>query len=258
MTRYLISMFMLTWGSLSIFAEPADVDTLQELVGQWVELHKQVAQENREWKNQREALQREIGLLDKELKRLDTNIAFSGDSHRSYVQKVAEKKNKIDQLEKTVASIGKMCDRIAVEVDKLLPRVPEPLQSDLLKHQKIKKVPRENRKGESSVKRLQQLLAVLGELQRLESESHAVQEILTVDGQRREMDVVYLGLAQGFAVAPDNSCAAVGVFKSSGWYWSADKKLAPEVRKLFDVKTKKKSPELVSLPLSPKVREVQP
>ena len=106
---------------------------------------------------------------------------------------------------------------------------------------------------------LQKVLAGFAEVAKLEGNTHAVRAVLEIDGKRRAMDVVYLGLACGYAVAPDNSTAAIGAPGPDGeWKWQMQPEIAGAVRKLFCVKNGECVPEIVNLPVAGKFKEVKP
>ena len=73
------------------------------------------------------------------------------------------------------------------------------------------------------------------------------------------MDVVYLGLARGYAVSPDDAFAATGIPSQDGWLWTADPSIADAVRKLVRIQNKSLPPALVTLPMDGHIpAEVQP
>jgi hypothetical protein len=63
------------------------------------------------------------------------------------------------------------------------------------------------------------------------------------------MDVLYLGLARGFAVAVDDSIAAAGSPETTGWRWTWDPELAAAVRRAIRYHRRELPAELVQLPL---------
>jgi hypothetical protein len=109
-------------------------------------------------------------------------------------------------------------------------------------------------------RRLQLLVGVLAEIDDLHAHTHVVRELLDLGhGQtRREMDVVYLGLACAYAVSTDNTFAAVGRPAESGWKWTANPSIAKTVRKLVRIQKKEEPPAIVALPLQGIPPEVQP
>ncbi len=72
------------------------------------------------------------------------------------------------------------------------------------------------------------------------------------------MDVLYLGLACGYAVSTDNSIAAMGSPSGSGWQWTIQPDIAPEVRSLIQIQKKEQPPALVTLPMRGIAKAVQP
>jgi hypothetical protein len=225
----------------------AGVDSLENMVGKWVDLRGQIAAEKRQWKRQQEALQREIDLLSREKKQLDIKISSANSARQSLVQDVAELETRKAHLAKIIADINKSAVEAMVRIKRLLTYVPNVLKSDDLRF--FDDVGYADNGAVSAVRRMQAVLVALGEIEALENSNHAVREILSVDGERREMDVVYLGLARGFAVSPDNSVAAVGVPAAGGWKWTRVSEKEQNIRRFFEVCRNEAAPQLVRLPV---------
>ena len=83
---------------------------------------------------------------------------------------------------------------------------------------------------------------MLGEIEALQNRNHVVRELIDPGtGQRREMDVVYFGLARGYAISPNDAAVAAGIPAQTGWRWSElDPSAADAIRTLV-------SPHLVRL-----------
>lgn len=98
----------------------------------------------------------------------------------------------------------------------------------------------------------------MSEIEKTENGIHVVRELLMIEDQRREMDVIYLGLGCGFAVSPANSVAAIGYPAKGGWQWTASPEIAAEVRKLIDIKNHELPPQIITLPINAGAKGVRP
>ncbi|MCK4591106.1 MAG: DUF3450 family protein, partial [Candidatus Latescibacteria bacterium] len=104
---------------------------------------------------------------------------------------------------------------------------------------------------QSVTRRLQVVLSLYGEIERLQYGVHVVKEVLqTSPGRSREMDVIYLGLAQGFAVSVDNQMAGIGRPTANDWRWEWRPEIAAEVRKAIAFYRHEKTADFVHLPLA--------
>jgi hypothetical protein len=63
------------------------------------------------------------------------------------------------------------------------------------------------------------------------------------------VDVLYIGLARGFAVTPDSDWAAIGVPDEAGWAWTPAPSNAGMIRKAIAVVNRQQTAQLVELPL---------
>ena len=98
-------------------------------------------------------------------------------------------------------------------------------------------------------------MSLYGEIERLEHNVHVVKEALeTNSGKVQEMDVIYLGLTQGFAVSRDNKTAGIGLPGQDGWKWHWRPEIASEVCKAIAFYRREQMADFVHLPL--KITEV--
>ncbi len=249
----LILLLVFCWG---FSASASDLNSLEKLVGQWVGLRREISEEQRAWKRKESQWQQEIVLLEEESRRLDEMIwrekKLSSDKEGVTADQLARR----DELTKVVADVGLVADRTAARLSEIVRFIPESLQSENI----LRGCRQLFGKGEllPPTRRLQHLVAALSEIESIQHRSHVVRELITLDGaSRREMDVVYLGLACGFAVSPDSSIAAIGYPAKTGWQWKADVGLTAEIRKLVGIKQKKLPPSIVNLPISGNIGEVK-
>ena len=245
--RNIISILLV--GILGISsAQASDLNSLEELVGQWVGLRKEIAEGQQAWMRQEKQWQQEILLLEEESRQLDEMIEREKQLSLDKEDVVAGQLERKDELTKVVADVGLVTDRATARLSEIVQFIPKSLQSE-----NILRGCRQSSGGRDSLpstRRLQYLVAVLSEIESIQHSSHVVQELIEGDEGRREMDVVYLGLACGFAVSPDSSVAAVGRPSASGWKWAESQGFAPEVRKLVSIKQQKLPPAIVNIPIN--------
>jgi len=232
-------------------ARASDLNSLEELVGQWVGLRSEISEENQAWKSQKRQWQQEIALLEKESSRLNEMIALEKQLTQAKEGVVANQLERRDELRAVVVDVGLIADQYAVVVSAIKQRIPAPLQSENL----VRGCDITSNTGLASTRRLQKLLSSLSEIEKIKHSSHIVRELIVIEGGgRREMDVAYIGLAMAYAVSLDNSVAAIGSPVSTGW--TKDLDIAADVRKLIDIKQQKRPPEIINLPINGAVGEL--
>ena len=230
----------------SLFAQEPSVETLENLIFQWVKLRKEITLEKERWREQKIHLKREKELLMKEKKILTEEIV------KLKKEKERREKERRDLVQKK-EDLGRQiedCLPSLKEAEKFLKRWKIVLPPFLLTSLRKPLLQISSPEEESFSRRLQRVLTLLGEIERISSEIHYGKQILiTPDNKKREMEVIYLGLSQGFAVSSDNKLGGIGRIKDGKWLWEWEEGLAPRIREAIKYYKKEKLPHLVELPL---------
>ena len=243
--------------TLSLGFEKPDLSTLEGLVEQWVELRSLIAAEQQDWHRQDQQWQREIALLQEEERWLDDKIAQATQFKAAKESRTSEQLSQKAKLEAALSSLGDIINRATAELTELLPSIPESLQSpDFVRMLNALNSPHSE---PLPARQLQQLVSVLTEIELLQNRTHTTHELLDFGpDMRREMDVVYIGLSQGYAVSPDNAIAATGTPSHGGWKWNVTPEIALDVRKLVRIQNTEQPPELVTVPIEISAEEGEP
>lgn len=226
------------------------LDAMDDSVGRWMELRATLAREQREWDERRAQWEKELSLLKRESESLEAGIAAARgrtealESERN--EQTARKKELQDALDRLRAIVGRAEERLKAWAG----RVPESLAlSAIVGFQNLPESPAEADKL-SLPRRAQAVASLYAQIEALQQGVHGVREALdTGDGGRRQVDVLYIGLARAFAVSPGNDWAAVGVPGEAGWTWSPRPALAADIRTAIDVHQRRETARLVRLPL---------
>ena len=247
---FLLSLF--TFPCL-IFAQESlpTTYTLESLVAKWVDLRSEIAEEKGTWKEQKIQLKQERLLLLKEKTLLEEEItqtkAEQTSAEAEQAKLLQDKKTFQKRLDQSLPAIT----RAEANLKRWQALIPPGLSFPLKKS--FDQLP--NVSGKSLSQRLQIILGLYGEIERLQHNVHLVKEMLKTDFGMQELEVIYLGLAQGFAVSKDNLKAGIGRPAKEGWIWDWRDNLAPEIRKAMDYYNHEKIADFVHLPL--KIEEVK-
>jgi len=244
-------------AALPICAEEATVGELEGLVQQWVNLRRQLAAEKRDGSEQRRRLEDEIRLLSEEKAALEAEISETDATASELEQGRVVLLAREETMRRVLDDLLPLVERAEADLRKWRTRVPPSLGEGL--RQALDKLPAPDaRTGRTSLtRRLQVVVAAYTEIENIQAGVHAVREVLSLPGRKaRELDVLYLGLARGFAVGPDDTWAAVGAPGPDGWTWSLRPGLAPQVRTAVTVFNRRSPASFVTLPL--KVRDSGP
>jgi hypothetical protein len=241
-------------------AEPArpTVSSLERRVTEWGELRARIAAERRDWAERKEHGLAETRLLEAERAACRREIAeweAASTEARKTEAAVLEKK---ENLERALEAVKPALDRAEAALRRWQARLPPSLAEPLRGAFADLPDTSERAAALGVVPRLQAVLALYAELESLQNAVHVRREVLTWDGAgRREMDVLYLGLAAGYAVAADGAAVALGQPGEGGWTWRAAPPaavVADAVRRAIAIHRREAPAALAPLPLPPPAR----
>lgn len=233
-------------------AEPAkvSVDDLDSLVGRWMDLRTTIADEKRAWQARKSQWKLEIQLLTTEKQKLQKDMEASNRSASSVEKDRAGTLKRKESLETLRKALQPLLDRSEARLHVWQRVIPDSLSAPLAKG--FAALPTTTAQAETQAfsERAQRITALYSQIESLQHGLHTTSELLgTGEGQRRQVNVLYLGLARGFAVSPDLQWAAVGIPTAKGWTWSSRPVLAQAVQMAIDVVNQKETARLVNLPL---------
>lgn len=236
-------------------AETNAVSTLEGLVRQWVDLRGAVAAEVRARDEQERQLQSEARLLEKERAALQSERDGLAAELRRTAQEQQDQAERESKLRAALGAFNPSLERAEADLTRWRARIPEPLAAPLAAD--FAKLSGTNDPSAGAVQRLQIALGLYGQIEDLQRNVHVVKQLLPeASGSRREMDVLYLGLARAFAVSSDGAQAAVGVPGTDGWRWESRPALAHPIRAVIESQGRSRRHEVAALPLG--VVEVSP
>lgn len=245
---YTLVAFALTAPLLA--TEEPTLKELDALVGRWIGLRTTIAEEQREWDARQNQWNAEIKLLSQESAMLDSEMEiFSGAASAEEQERaklLARKHAMTAELDKLKAAL----DAAELEMKAWKIRLPESLRLPL--DPLFKALPETQADADKLeiTKRVQTIVALYTQIENLQYGFHCTSEMLDVgNGERRQVDVIYVGLSRAFAVSLNNEWAAVGIPGSNGWNWQAHSEHADSVRSAIVVFNRQKAAELVRLPM---------
>jgi hypothetical protein len=226
------------------------VHTLEQLVAEYVTLRSLIADETRNWREQERTWKAEIELLKTEEKSIQKDIDESRDFETSFQETRAQLLDRKETLKAVLTGIQPHVERAEAELKTWQKQIPPSLLPGLNKAFAELPASREDAARLSLTRRIQLVVALFTQIETLQHNIHSARELLNPgSGSQREMDVIYVGLARGFAVSADNRVAAIGTPTPTGWVWLSSDALAPDIRRTIRLFNKETTAELVNLPL---------
>ena len=240
--------------------EPAeareDLETLDALVDRWMALRTTIAEEKRDWDARRQQWEEEIALLEQEAATLKKEID-EGDTFASTVEKKrAEALARKERMDGELRKLRAVLDRAEADLRRWRESIPPGLMASATGFDAL---PATQKEAENLplTKRAQTVAALYTQIETLQNRFHATRETLDVGGTRRQVDVLYVGLARAFAVSPADDWAATGVPSNKAWTWTPATEDAAAVRRAIDVLNRQETAQLVALPMQV-AEEVEP
>lgn len=246
-----------TFASASAFAqESTPPSVIQEKVQQWVEAKKTLAAERASWAEEQQRLTDLNQVRRAELTELQAVVTNLTDRLDAAVSKRAD----LEKSETTLkGELAAMEQRVAAWENALRPKLaglPTPLRDALA--EPIHRI--ENPKGTAVEARVRDLVFILAETAAFHHDLRLHRELREIDGEAREVDVLYLGLAQAYYVNKSGTIAGrgtpatpatPGAKAADGWNWTARNELADDIRRAVDMARKDRAPGMVRLPIAP-------
>jgi hypothetical protein len=238
---------LLSAAALHLVGQEPTLSDLDALTGRWIELRGTLAEEVRLWRNRRAAWEEEIALLEQETGILRQELETTRDLLSTAEERRTDALARREQVEAHLDEADAVLDTALRDIRNLSPFIPAPLK-DQLPHD-LQRVLDDGAGDLPRAQRAQRLVAFLSTLESMQNRYHAVQQTLDTGTGRRQVEVLYLGLARGFAVSPNSDWAAVGVPGEDGWSWSPDGVDPLQVRRLIEVFHRRETAALATVPL---------
>ncbi|MCF7855265.1 MAG: DUF3450 domain-containing protein [Candidatus Pacebacteria bacterium] len=244
-------------GFLAVSHAPAEtpaLDTLENLVRQWVELRREIADTRADWQSTKGALERRRELLLQQKRELEKTRRRQQDTIKERESELASLQLERQNLQGALQAMLPPISTAEKELSAIYTRLPAFLRAELRPAvERLRPLTGETDALAVS-ERLQSVLSVFADIRKASNAVHSVTQVLEPpDAEKREMEILYLGVATGFAVSRDNILAAHGHPTQSGWTWSWQPELAMRIRRALDAYEKEGRAELVDLPL--KIKE---
>lgn len=220
------------------------------VVEKWMQARATIASEKRVWSRQREHLENETALLNRSVdalkKERDRVAAKQTESEDALTPLRAKKK----QLQVEQKSLAEIIETSEAALRDLKAFIPQDLQRSLATPLPELPAKLEDAEDMALTERARRVVALLTHLESIQNTCHVTQKMLTSEkGERRQVDVLYVGLARGFAVSQTNDWAAIGTPQRYEWHWHELPDLAGTVRNAIAIAQKQETAALVNLPL---------
>ncbi|MCA8977306.1 MAG: DUF3450 family protein [Planctomycetes bacterium] len=226
------------------------VQNARTLLQQRAEAWQVITKERADWKLGREILTDRIGMAKRETEGLRGKTAEADQNITEADRKTEELVTVNEALKQASASLEQPIVALEQRTLNLVKRLPQPLIDHLaLMTQRIP-TDAEKAKGIRLAVRFGTVVAVLQEIDKWNQTITIAPELIELgSGQRAEVTAMYLGVGQGYYVAPDGKHAGIGTAGGEGWSWTPADDAAPRIELAIDIYNKKQTAAFVKLPV---------
>lgn len=241
----------------SFIADRAEmtVNDLDSLVGQWMEIRTAIAGEKRDWLAKKQQWEIEIQLLEAEKAKLQNELeSISKSVSDEQVQRSETIKNK-EKIEQVLDELDPILSQAELSLRFFEPYIPLVTGDNIAKNFAELPATPQQATELGLTDRIVRIAALFSQIETIQNNFYVSQEMLNVKGGKRQVDVLYIGIARAFAVSSDNDWAAVGFPAENGWQWNENADIAMDIRTAIEVYNHHQTAKLVALPMQ--VKEVE-
>jgi hypothetical protein len=245
-------VLLTAWSALADAPAPA-LSSLEGLVQTLIELRSAKSSASNKWREQQSALQNEKRLLQSQRKTLQNEL----DRRKSELSARQNELQSIQQnqasLNQTLTNQGRLVAESETRLQTLLPQLPPPLVTQL--EPMLSGLSETPLTPQNFGSRLKNTLEVLALIEQFDRDLHHSRLILAdPSGEKREMDVLFVGLSLAYAVPPQQNLGGIGRPGPAGWTWQWQADASPAIRRALAIYRKERPAEFVQLPVPGKAQ----
>ncbi|MDA3799101.1 MAG: DUF3450 family protein [Kiritimatiellae bacterium] len=247
--RIIVTILILGFVRLG-FSKDDNLEILKQNVQHWINLKAEISNATSEWASQKAILERELSIVELERSELETELQTVSKQQENVGNEIDMLITQKAELEKAINGLKPVLDKAEKDILELKKYIPAPLYTSVKKDfESIAVIKNKN----DLISRLRTLVSLYLKIETMEHETHILREIFSIKGnQKVEMQVLYIGLGQAYAVSSDGNNALVGKPSADGWTWVNSPNIASEIQNAILIYSRERSPTIVNLPANVK------
>lgn len=217
------------------------------MVQQWIETERLISAEQAAWKDRKASSEALLELRQKELVKLDEELAAMGGSVQGVDAYSQSMENKLVDYQKSQQQLKARLQSLSVTCLNLIKLLPEVQRAGIADDVEVLKAAAEHSPREL----MQATLNVMQIVEPFQQSVTVADETLSVGQQKVRAHVMYLGMSRAFFYLGEQGKerGGIGVPKQGSWQWQWKEGLGAEIAKAIEVQQKKVRPELIFLPM---------
>jgi len=228
---------------------------VQSTLEQWVKTRQLISEEQAAWEVEKSTLAGLNEVRLRESAQLDEFIAAAGERVTELDAKRAAFDKEETDLKTWRAGMEKQVASLEQQIRPLLARFPAPLRGKVEEALIRLESPDPDQPLQN---RTRDILLVLQAYLEFQNTLTVESDIREIAGARREVAILYLGMAQAWYVDIDGKHSGYGVPSDKGWVWTEDNSIASRVRAAIEIQARRAAPTFVELPLAKAISGTTP
>lgn len=231
-------------------AAPPAADVVLKKTEEWIATRRLISEESAAWQTEKATLADLDEIRKKEIKELDEFIKAAGERVADLDKQKSGLADERNELRKWRGEFEGRFASLETEVRALTPRFPQPLRDKV--EDAVLRI-ESNEADRALQDRVRDLLSILQAAKEFDESFTVASEVREFAGEKREIEVLYLGLAQAWYVDSNGTHSGYGLPSAEGWQWTEDRAIAGPVRQAIEIQTGRATAAFVELPFIPTV-----
>ncbi len=214
----------------------------------WVETRQLISKTRGDWQADKEMIEQNIQLFERELKAVEESISKLGTGNSQAEKEKVETTVALKASHETLDQAKMFAAGFEIKLAKLILQFPAPLQEILKPY--LDKLPAAGVATKlGGPERMQVIIGILNEVDKF---NNAISIFSEKRKNQKQEDVavqsIYVGLGAGYFVNDADDFAGIGSSGANGWEWKTQSELAPAVKEIIRIYRNEQPARFVALP----------
>lgn len=232
-----------------VFAAEAGLDEAKSTIEKWVETRQLISRTRADWQSDKDLLEQQIALFERELKSVDESMGKVDTSSAQVGKEKAEAEESIAAAVKALDAAKGFAGNLEAQIKSLVPKLPEPLQESL--KPLLNRLPADASTKMAATERAQIVVGILNEVDKFQNSVSVFSEKRkNAASEEIAVQVVYVGLGAAYFVNNASDFAGVGAPGAKGWEWTPKPEIAGAVTDVVKIYRSEGGARFVALPVA--------
>lgn len=222
-----------------------DPALLQKQTAEWIETRRLISAESAAWEMEKASLSDLNAIRQRETRQLAEFVKAAGERVAELDGQKTKSAGEKANLQQWRKSFEEEVTALEATLKPMLPAFPAPLRDKIGDAIARLESPAEDVALQN---RARDVLLILQAAHEFQNEITLASEVRDLDGEKREVEVLYLGMSQAWFVNASGRYSGSGAPGDAGWIWKVEPGLAASIRQAIEVQKRAATPSFVDLP----------